>query len=109
MEFIEEHRTVRTTMNFDFERVSVYTDDITKKQYYKWSDLKEDGTEANNWASGNGGFSISNPSAKLDDYPTVTVDDGYEGKAVRLTTRATGPLGSMARSEEHTSELQSRE
>lgn len=33
VEFIEEHRTVRTTMNFDFERVSVYTDDITKKQY----------------------------------------------------------------------------
>lgn len=97
VEFIEEHRTVRTTMNFDFERVSVYTDDITKKQYYKWSDLKEDGTEANNWASGNGGFSISNPSAKLDDYPTVTVDDGYDGKAVKLTTRATGPLGSMAR------------
>lgn len=97
VEFIEEHRTVRTTMNFDFERVSVYTDDITKKQYYKWSDLKEDGTEANNWASGNGGFSISNPSAKPDDYPTVTVDDGYEGKAVKLTTRATGPLGSMAK------------
>lgn len=97
VEFVEERRTVRTTMNFDFERVTVFTDDITKKQYYKWSDLKEDGTEANNWASGNGGFSISNPSAKLDDYPTVTVDDGYEGKAVRLTTRATGPLGSMAR------------
>ncbi|MCM1078542.1 MAG: PCMD domain-containing protein [Bacteroidales bacterium] len=88
----EERRTVRDIINFDFERVATYTDDVTKKQYYVWSDLKEDGTEANNWASGNGGFSISNPSAKIDDYPTVTIEDGYEGKGVRLMTKATGSL-----------------
>lgn len=90
--FIEEHRTKRDTMDFDFERVFLYTDDISKKQYYKWSDLKEDGSEAGNWASGNGGFSISNPSAKPDDYPTVPIQDGYDGKGVKLTTRATGML-----------------
>lgn len=96
--FIEEHRTTRDTINFDFERVFVYvvnekeTDPNKIIQYYKWSDLKEDGSEANNWASGNGGFSISNPTAKLDDYPTVSIDDGYEGKGVKLTTRATGAI-----------------
>ena len=95
--FIEEHHTTRDTINYDFERVFLYTDDLTKKQYYKWSDLKEDGTEANNWASGNGGFAISNPSAAPEDYPTVTIEDGYEGKGVKLTTSATGQIAAMVK------------
>lgn len=89
---MEERRTVRDIIHFDFERVEVYTDNVTKKQYYKWNDLKEDGTPANNWASGNGGFSISNGSAKLDEYPTISIEDGYDGKAVKLMTKATGAL-----------------
>lgn len=94
---IEERRTVRDVINFDFERVEVFTDEFTKKQYYKWNDLKEDGTDANNWASGNGGFSISNSSAKIDEYPTVTIDNGYDGKAVKLETKATGPIAQMVK------------
>ena len=97
VEFVEEHRTVRDTINYDFERVFLYTDDFTKTQYYKWSDLKEDGTEANNWASGNGGFAISNSSSAPEDYPTVPVEDGYEGKGVKLTTSATGPIAAMVK------------
>lgn len=89
---IEERRTVRDIIELDFERVEVFTDEFTKKQYYKWNDLKEDGTDANNWASANGGFSISNPSAKLDEYPTVPVEDGFDGKAVKLETKATGAI-----------------
>lgn len=97
VEFIEEHRTTRDTINYDFERVSMFTDDISGKQYYKWSELKEDGTETNSWASANGGFSISNPSAKPEDYPTVPIEDGYEGKGVKLTTRETGSIAAMVR------------
>lgn len=95
--FAEEHRTVRDTIAYDFERVFLFTDPQTKKQYYKWSDLKEDGTEANNWASGNGGFSMASPSAKADEYPTTPTDDGYDGKGVKLTTTKTGPLGQGSR------------
>ena len=95
--FVEEHRTTRDTINYDFERVFLYTDNFSKIQYYKWSDLKEDGTEANNWASGNGGFSISNPSAAPEDYPTVPIEDGYEGKGVKLTTSATGAIAAMVK------------
>ena len=93
--FVEEHRTTRDTINYDFERVSLYTNNTIK--YYKWSDLKEDGTEANNWASGNGGFAISNPSAAPEDYPTVPIEDGYEGRGVKLTTRATGAIAAMVK------------
>ena len=97
VEFAVEHRTTSDTICYDFERVFLYTDGITGKQYYKWSDLKEDGTEANNWASGNGGFAISNPAASPDKYPTVSVDDGYDGKGVKLTTSETGPIAAMVK------------
>lgn len=88
--FVEEHRTTRDTINFDFEGYSLYSG-----KYYRWSDLRENGTEANNWASGNGGFAISNPSATPDEYPTVPVENGYEGHAVKLTTSKTGPIAAL--------------
>ena len=97
VEFVEEHRTTRDTIKYDFERAFLYTDEITKKQYYKWSELKDDGSELNCWASGNGGFAISNSSAAPDDYPTVSVDEGYEGKGVKLTTRKTGAIAAMVK------------
>ena len=97
VEFVEEHRTTRDIIKYDFERAFLYTDEITKKQYYKWSELKDDGSELNCWASGNGGFAISNPSATPTEYPTVMTEDGYEGKGVKLTTRSTGPIAAMVR------------
>ena len=90
VEITEEHRTTRDTINYDFERASLYNG-----KYYKWSELKEDGTESDKWASGNGGFAISNPSAEPEEYPTVPVDNGYEGKGVKLTTSKTGPIAAL--------------
>ena len=92
VEFVEEHRTTRDTISYDFERFS-----LESNKYYKWSELKEDGTESDKWASGNGGFAISNQSAKPEEYPTVPVEDGYEGHAVKLTTSKTGPIAAMVR------------
>ena len=82
-----------TICKYDFERPFLYTNESTRQQYYNWSDLTEDGLiEVYNWASGNGGFAISNPSAAPKDYPTVPTEDGYEGWGVKLTTSATGDL-----------------
>ena len=89
--FVEEHHTTRDTVCYDFELFDL---EETSK-YYKWSELREDGTLIDNWASGNGGFAISNPSAKPDEYPTVPVEDGYEGYGVRLTTSKTGPIAAL--------------
>lgn len=66
-----------------------------KKRYYIWTDKTEDGTDMLNWASGNGGFAIVGGKATPEEYPTASFDNGYEGKAVKLTTRSTGETGKI--------------
>ena len=76
------------TVNYDFENYRL----DAKGKYYVWTDLLPDGTEALNWASGNPGFTMAKPSAKPDAFPTTPYDDGYDGKAVKLTTCKTSTL-----------------
>jgi len=85
-------RTVADVMTFDFER---YALDSSWK-YYVWNDLKEDGSDANNWATGNPGFRLSMGSAKPEEYPTAPVAEGYDGACVKLETKSTGAFGAMA-------------
>lgn len=66
-----------------------------KKRYYIWTDKTEDGTDMLNWASGNGGFAIVGGKATPEEYPTAPFDNGYEDKAVKLTTRSTGEAGKI--------------
>lgn len=84
-------RTVSDTIYYDFER---YALNSTKK-YYFWSDLNPDGTDANNWATGNPGFAISRSTAKPEDYPTTPLVSGLDGSAVKLTTSDTGPFAAL--------------
>lgn len=83
--------TVSDTICYDFEKYALND----KGQYYVWTDVNEDGSDANNWATGNPGFAISRSSAKPDEYPTVPEPNGYDGAAVKLTTQDTGPFGKM--------------
>lgn len=96
VEVVELRRTESDTIHFDFENPVPVLYANNKLNYYRWVDLNEDGTEAFSWASGNGGFAIANMSAAPEAYPTVPLDEGYEGKGVKLTTRDTGPFGKMA-------------
>lgn len=82
-------QTVADVMPFDFERF--YLD--TSGKYYIWNDKKEDGSDADNWATGNPGFMLSRGSALPEEYPTVPWADGYDGTAVKLETKSTGALG----------------
>lgn len=84
-------QTVADVMPFDFERF--YLDPSGK--YYVWNDKKEDGSDADNWATGNPGFMLSRGSALPNEYPTVPWSDGYDGMAVKLETRSTGELGAL--------------
>ena len=61
------------------------------------NDKNDDGTLANNWATGNPGFFMSRSSAKPDQYPTVPVEQGYDGACVKLTTSDTGQFGATAK------------
>ena len=77
------------TVNYDFEN---YYLERSKEKYYVWTDILSDGTEALNWANGNAGFTMAKPSAKPDAFPTTPYADGYDGKAVKLTTCQTSAL-----------------
>lgn len=45
------------------------------------------------WASGNGGFALTGVGKKPEEYPTVSILDGVEGRGVRLETKGTGAFG----------------
>lgn len=82
---------VPDTVCYDFERFFLNS----SGQYYEWSDLNDDGTEANNWATANAGFALSRSTATWDEYPTVPIEDGYDGWCVKLETCSTGAFGEM--------------
>jgi len=82
-------RMTNDTVRFDFEHYELEP----KGHYYVWHILRNDGSSAGDWANGNPGFSLSMGSAKPDEYPTAPLADGYDGAAVKLTTRSTGPFG----------------
>lgn len=83
-------------MKYDFENYFLNENKPVHK-YYVWSDKNDDGTLANNWATGNPGFFMSRPSAKPDQYPTVPVEQGYDGACVKLTTSDTDQFGATAK------------
>lgn len=84
-------RMTNDTVKFDFEHYELEP----KGHYYVWHILRNDGSSAGDWANGNPGFNLSMGSAKPDEYPTTPLADGYDGAAVKLTTRSTGPFGAM--------------
>lgn len=91
-------RTAYTVNEYGFENIRL-VNGSNKGQYYEWSDLSSTGEWLGNWATGNSGFNLSaafeSGTVPAEDYPTAPVDDGYEGKGVKLTTKSTGLFGSM--------------
>ena len=81
-------------MKYDFETFFLNENKPAHK-YYVWNDKNDDGTLANNWATGNAGYQMSNRNAMPEEYPTVPILDGHDGAAVKLTTRSTGAFGEM--------------
>ena len=49
------------------------------------------------WATGNAGYGLTNGSAGPEAYPSTVLDEGYEGKGVKLVTCSTGPFGQMVK------------
>ncbi len=63
--------------------------------YHKFYEILNDGQKLFDWSNGNDGFSFVASGKGADAYPTLQVDDGYNGKGVRMITRSTGWLGSI--------------
>lgn len=62
----------------------------TSQRYAVWYETAADGYEINAWATGNPGFAITAGDAAPSEYPSSVLEEGYEGRGVRLITRATG-------------------
>lgn len=85
--------TVADTLRFDFEHYELET---ATQRYYVWHNTLANGTLGNDWATANPGYRISMSTAQPMDYPTTPLVNGYDGSAVCLMTRDTGPFGRMA-------------
>ena len=83
-------------VRFDFEHFALDSLGVGTAKYYVWRDPTDD-PAAGGWATGNAGFSMTAWGQPADSFPSVPIAVGYDGHAVRLTTRSTGSLGRMAR------------
>ena len=85
--------TVTDTLRIDFEHYELET---ATQRYYMWHNVLPDGSLGNDWATANAGYRLSMSTAAPMDYPTTPLEQGYDGAAVCLMTRDTGPFGRMA-------------
>ena len=91
--FIPVIRTSKDTLSFNFEDYDL----DSKDKYYIWCEKHEDGNMYDDWATGNAGYGLTNGSAGPEAYPSTVLDEGYEGKGVKLVTCSTGPFGQMVK------------
>ena len=70
------------------------------QRYHTWFEFAEEDTNPDentprfdNWATGNAGFALTGMGKQPADYPTVSIEEGYRGKGVKLETRSTGSFG----------------
>ena len=91
--FIPVIRTSKDTLSFNFEDYHL----DSKYKYYIWCEKHEDGNMYDDWATGNAGYGLTNGSAGPEAYPSTVLDEGYEGKGVKLVTCSTGPFGQMVK------------
>lgn len=80
-------------IKFDFENYKI---DDEYGKFHVWYDTDSDGKETYLWATGNPGFRFAFPLMKDPEaYPTVPLEDGFDGHGVKLETRSTGMFGVM--------------
>lgn len=91
----EQRRTTLDVITYRFEHFSLYQVPNSSASYYTWYEMLSETEHEDIWASGNGGFKLSNFSAKPDEYPTTPLAEGYQGYGVKLVTRKTGDRKSV--------------
>lgn len=79
-------------LHLDFEKYILNT----KNQYHIFYEVVDSVDVMSWWSSGNPGFCLAAASAGPEDYPTVSVEDGYDNRGVKLTTRYAGSFGKAA-------------
>ena len=82
------------TLEYNFENyeLAMYNLLFIEYNYYTWYEYDKNGNKVNLWASGNQGFGMGNSNLSPDEYPTVPVADGYDGKCVKMQTLNAGKM-----------------
>lgn len=84
--------TFDMALDYNFENFEL--NDRKKYQvFYNVIDNKGDHFKQYIWASGNAGYSLTGVAKTPEDYPTVSIAEGYVGKGVKLETKSTGNFG----------------
>lgn len=77
--------------DYHFEHITM---EPKRGRYQIFYDYLENG-DSLAWASGNGGFALTNGELGPLDFPTMQDDNGYKGKCAKLVTRSTGSFGAQ--------------
>ena len=88
----QQRPTTQDIIHHHFEQYSLYQVPNSSASYYTWYEMMDDTEKEEIWASGNGGFKLSNFSAKPDEYATCPLADGHAVYGLKLVTRKTGPI-----------------
>ena len=85
---------VLPSFKFSFENVEVSEKTATGCYYHKFYDIDTQTRQTYYyWDSGNSGAAMTMSGGQPADFPTSSVDNGYQGKGVCLKTVSTGALG----------------
>ena len=84
---------------FNFENYEIINADFLffQYKYYSWYEFDKNGNKVNIWATGNQGFGMGNSNLAPEEYPTVPVDNGYDGKCVKMKTLSAGPMAAAVK------------
>lgn len=109
LDFSQPQKYTVTSQDGNWEKVymvSVDTSEITTNYQFELYETpkkyevfyEEVPTEAGTikqyiWASGNPGFALTGVASSPKEFPTISVDEGYQGKGLKLVTKSTGLFG----------------
>lgn len=86
-------RPPEAPVTISFEHVGTAVQGSSR--YHVFCEINANGDTNRIWASGNQGYAITQSNATPEMFPTRSVNDGYVGKGVCLTTKDAGPMGHL--------------
>lgn len=109
LDFSKPQKYTVTSQDGNWEKeymVSVDTSEISTHYQFEHSEIpgkyemfyeevptKEGAIKQYIWASGNPGFALTGMASSPQKFPTISVNEGYQGRGLRLETKSTGEFG----------------
>lgn len=95
VEFRQRDANLTSSYTYSFENVDSVESAASNSFYNIFFELTPGGDSNFIWASGNEGVALVHSNWSTSQFPTHSVNEGYIGKGVCLTTQDAGSLGQM--------------